>query len=578
MILSTPIRLPRIDTPSFRFAKVSEEDKKKLAAKLQRASLTAEERKLAIAARASLATFFREGWHVLEPTTPLVWNWHMDAICDHVQAMLEDWMAVQRARMKGLPEPEQRFKSFVVNIPPGTAKSRIVSVYTTAWMWLHWPSWRAIFTSGSENLVLRDSMYCRELIESSWYQSWFEPKWSMAADQNAKGFYKNTAGGFRLAATCGGKLTGDRADAFFVDDPNDAKEVLSDALRQSVNDWWDLKAGNRVNDMMSSLRIGIMQRLHERDWTGHVLPKLPDLYHMVLPMEYEISTSCKCPSCQEGRSPLGFRDPRTTPGELLMPDRFPKSVLESERLRLGTAGYAGQMQQRPAPAEGTILKARWWRFWVPKGFRTEPYPLRLDNGDIVYCPVIELPPWFDETIQSWDMAFKGAVTSDYVCGQVWARLAADAFLLDQVHDKLDFTATEAALLALSAKWPQATSKLVEDKANGPAIIASLKSRIPGLTPVEPDGDKIARAHAVTPVIESGNTYLPHPDIFPWVHGFIGESSAFPAGAYDDQVDTATQALRRLLVKEGGNTREALQEAQRVTAQLPRSPYGTSKVW
>ena len=143
------------------------------------------------------------------------------------------------------------------------------------------------------------------------------------------------------------------------------------------------------------------------------------------------------------------------------------------------------------------------------------------------------------------MAFKDTKASDYVVGQVWGRRVADKFLIDQVRDRMNFPLTLQAVLDLSARYPEAMTKLVEDKANGPAVIAALQGKIAGLIPVEPMGSKEARAAAASPQVESGNVYLPHPFLAPWVEGFIEEHAAFPRGGHDDQVDSTSQALNRL---------------------------------
>jgi predicted phage terminase large subunit-like protein len=158
--------------------------------------------------------------------------------------------------------------------------------------------------------------------------------------------------------------------------------------------------------------------------------------------------------------------------------------------------------------------------------------------------VVELPADLEELLQSWDMAFKDTKASAYVVGQVWARKKADRFLLDEVREKMNFPRTLKAVLDLTEEWPKARLKLIEDKANGPAIIQTLQGHISGLIAVEPDGSKEARCAAVSPEIESGNVYLPHPLLFPWVDGFIGECGVFPNGTYKDRVDTMSQALIR----------------------------------
>ena len=211
-------------------------------------------------AKKKLSWFVRESWPILEPTTRLVWNWHMEAVCDHIQAMLEGWIKSQRT---GVPYD---VRNLMVTVPPGSAKSRILSVCAVAWMWGHFPSWRVICFSSNPRVSIRDSMFCREIIESNWYKSVFKPDWKMAEDQNAKGNYRNTAGGSRVAIGVGAKLLGERGDALFVDDPHGSyADVQSDLIRVGTVDWWDQIACNRLNDMRLGLRVGIMQRLHEDD-------------------------------------------------------------------------------------------------------------------------------------------------------------------------------------------------------------------------------------------------------------------------------------------------------------------------
>lgn len=297
----------------------------------------------------SLAEFFRRAWPTLEPTTPLQDNWHLDTFGDHLQAAYEGW-----ERKKADASYVQLIQNLLINVPPGTAKSRFVCVGFPAWVWLRCPSFRFTFLSGNPRVAMRDSEYTRDLIKSEWYQETFQPKWQIRDDQDAKTKFGNTAGGFRQAFGFGSRIVGDRSDALVWDDPHDAEEVVSDVMRQAVLDRWDHAIGNRVNDLRASLRIGIMQRLHEEDLSGHVLEQ-GGWCHVNLPMEYETQKSCGCPDCQKGETPIGWRDPRATDGELLFEERFPPDVLESEKRRLGASGYAGQMQQRPAPPGGTMF-------------------------------------------------------------------------------------------------------------------------------------------------------------------------------------------------------------------------------
>lgn len=474
------------------------------------------------AARAteSLAEFIRRGWPVLEPGTPLVWNWHLDAICLHLEAASDG-----------------RIRRLLVNVPPGHMKSLIVSVFWPAWRWLREPGWRGLFSSYAMELAIRDSVRCRDLVRSDWYRETFRPEWELKGDQNVKSYFENSRRGFRFSMSVGGRATGFRGDTVVCDDPLNAKEQHSEAARKECLVWWDRVMSSRLNDQRTGTRVIIMQRLHEGDLAGHVLAR-GGYEHLCLPTEWEPERKDASRDGIPGVTGIGWRDPRREPGELLFPALFPAAVVEEAKRDLGARDFAGQHQQRPAPAGGALFQRHWWRFYTRR-------PERLE-----------------ETVQSWDMAFKDTDGSDFVVGQVWGRAGADKYLLDQVRARLDFPATVQAVLALSEKWPGARKKLVEDKANGPAVIAALKGKLAGLVPVLPEGGKEARAHAVSPEIEAGNVYLPAPEPDPetgyrppeWIGAFLEEAAAFPHGAHDDQVDAMTQALNRLA---GGRSRKVV---------------------
>ena len=596
--------------------------------------------------------------------------------------------------MASLPDPPQRIQNLVVNIPPGTSKSRITSVYFPAWVWLWWPSFRWNFVSANPRVSLRDAVYCRDLLRSEWYQRTFRPTWGFAKDQDAKTTFKNTEGGFRQAFGAGSKITGDRGDALVLDDPNDIADITSEAERLGVNEWWDSAAANRINDLHTSLRIGIQQRVHEEDWSGHVLPT-GEWHHLIIQQEYEEDTGCKCRSCIQKAKPLGVMtptDPRSKPGELLDARRASRRILRAERDRLGEVMYAAQHQQRPSPQGGAIFKEWWWRYWTPspekmmgvyslvedgallpkdqlpltltsaepapepiqvthpldsppekdgtqvpeisgaegtsfpgespededstssftqhtstftgKGdislleggtglYASRTNPLthdRLQTSRLVPSPfpqiiskrvgevkelqdaqvenvVVELPCHFDEINQSWDISLRDLRQSDFIAGHVYGRRGADIFLLDMWHGRGDIIKAINAVREVTERWPQSSAKLIESKANGPAVIDMLRSEIPGLIPINPEGDKLGRARAVTPIVEAGNVYLPHPSMpgYRWVKKFRGELEGYPNLKHDDNVDSFTQQLKRwfdktrIRIVSGGATVSSLPE-------------------
>lgn len=485
--------------------------------------------------RKSFAEFFRQSWPVLEPGVPLADNWHIDAICNHLQWMFEDWLAARNYYASHTDEENaaysatdaQRAQELVINVPPGTAKSRIVSVMFPAWAWLHEPSYRMLCLSANPTVASRDSVYCRELIDSEWYQDTFQPGWRWASDENTKTKYRNTCGGERTARGMSAKVTGNRADIILIDDPNDAKEIHSETTRDNVNIALDQAIGNRLNDLRCSVRLLIMQRLHEVDASGHVLSQ--GWHHLCLPMEYDPDRACS--------TAFGWSDPRTEKGELLHPARFPRNVLDKEQTRLGSFGYAGQMQQRPSPAGGEIFQRKWWGWYRLDKAPDRPRPLGVPSR--VEQPAIEAPK-FEWIYVSIDAAFKGAIHSDRVSMIVVGGRQADRFVLEDRTRVRTFTQTCAAIRQLREDYPRAGKFLIEDKANGTAIVDTLGGEIPGMVPINPEGGKESRAWACSPQIESGNVYLL--DGAAWANEWLDEFDVFPNGRNDDRVDALTQLL------------------------------------
>lgn len=481
-------------------------------------------------ARRSLADFVKQAWPIVEPGTELVWNWHLNVLCDALERQIRG---------------EEDYRLLLIMQPPGTMKSLIVSVFAPAWEWLEHAQRRKQFFSNDDDLAIRDSRKMREIITSEWYEQLKaycaaqrgEKPWKLAGDQNEKVNFENTARGFRQCRSIGSRVTGKRGDDITIDDPIDAKEVVNgsvDQVRkrlQEVANVIEKVLPSRVNDLRNARWTIIMQRLHPDDTAGRAL--LEGGFKVInLQMEFEPSNPLNHPD-----------DPRTEPGELMFAEKFPRDAVDKLKAKLGR-DYSAQYQQNPLPGDGGPLKRWYWNFWIPAGIANPPAPVRtiMPDGSIHEHKQMTLPPKLGAHKQSWDMAFKDTKDSAYVVGEVWAELGADSFLLDQVRDKMDFTKTIDAVRALTKTWPQAIEKLVEDKANGPAVMSTLKREIPGLVEIEPQGGKEARANAASPVCRSGNVWLPHPALCSWVAAFIDECEAFPAGAYADQVDAMTQYL------------------------------------
>ncbi len=474
--------------------------------------------------RYGLRAFVTAAWHVIEPSTPFIGNWHLDVMAEHLEA-------VYRCELNDL----------LINMPPRHMKSIEVAVMFPAWVWTFDPSLKWLFSSYAQSLSIRDSVKCRRLIESPWYRDRWGHVFSLTSDQNQKIKFENDKMGYRMATSVGGSNTGEGGDIIVVDDPHNVEERESDVMREGAIDWWSNVMSTRTNDPKKRRRIVVMQRVHEMDLSGHLLEQ-GGWHHLNLPAEYE-GGKCIVTGCVFHWD----KDPRKEEGEPLWPDRFGKAEIKQLKKDLKEYGAAAQLQQRPAPAEGGILKRHWWRYWCHPGQEDSLPPVRVKqpDGTIKEIKPVPLPYVFDKEVQSWDMAFKDLTESSYVVGQQWGKLGPDSFLKDQVREQMDFTQTLEAVRAFNRTHKRPSEKVVEDKANGPAIVSVLRKEIAGMMPHGVHGDKQARAAAYAHLPAAGNCYLPHPVIAPWVQKFIDECATFPNSEFDDQVDTWSQAMDKL---------------------------------
>ena len=320
-----------------------------------------------------------------------------------------------------------------------------------------------------------------------------------------------------------------------IDDPfKNRQEANSVATRNGVWDWYISTFRTRLAPGGSILIT--VTRWHEDDLCGRLLELAK---HESRSDQW---TVLSLPAISE--DPIAEYDRRKETGKALWPTWFSEEELEKTRIGLGSYEWSSLYQQRPAPLQGGIFKKHYWRYWKPKGSNLLPVPVKTPEGDIIQIEAVDLPDEFDAMLQSWDCSFKDEDTSDFVAGQVWGKKKANKYLLDYQMERLDIVGTMAAIEYMTVKWPKAIAKLVEDKANGTAVIQMLRRKVTGLIPVEPHGGKVVRANAVAPEVESGNVFLPHPSLYTWVDGFRNNCAAFPNVAHDDDVDSFTQSLIR----------------------------------
>lgn len=464
---------------------------------LSSADLEAVERELC---RRSLAHFAQRAWHVLEPAAPLKWGWALDAICQHLEAVTDG-----------------KVTRLLMNVPPGSMKSLLTGVIWPAWEWgpRGMPEMRFIGTAHEETLAIRDSRKCRDLIKSEWYQKLWPLE--LSRDLDGKREFGNVHKGSRQARAFT-SMTGVRGDRIILDDPISADNANSEAKLEAARIAFTETLPTRVNSDKSAIVV-IMQRLHEKDVSGVIKEMGLPYVHLYIPMRYEAGHRCQ--------TEIGYSDPRNEDGELMFPERFGEAQVAELEKTLGSYGAAGQLQQRPAPRGGGIIKEQWFKYYT-------------------HLPKIEF-----RTIHA-DTAQKAKEENDWSVFQCWGRsVTGEAVLIDQIRGKW-----EAPELVVQARafWfkhlsmqnmGQLRAMMVEDKASGTGLIQTIRREGIPVTPVQRNIDKISRGHDAAPFIESGNVLLPIDA--PWLSDLLAEASAFPGGAHDDQLDPMFDAIKTVQI-------------------------------
>lgn len=417
----------------------------------------------------------------------------------------------------------------IVTMPPRHSKSVHVSEHLPAWFLGRFPDRRVMQVSHTAELAFTFSRRVRNKILDP---RWPFPRVTVAGDKSAVKAWdiSGRLGGY-LAVGVGGSPAGHGANLIVIDDPIGSIAVAeSEASREALWEWYQGTIRDRLEPGGSM--VVTSTRWHEEDLTGHLLSEMRSggeiWHHLHLPaLRASFRPSSQDPFAPSGKGgpASGSQNPRTyedpTKLEALWPERWPVSSLLQVKKAVGSRVWEARFQGRPSPMEGGLLQRSWWHF-----YRSPPARL---SGHLI----------------SADMSFRETKEGSFVVLQVWACLGADRYLLDQSRFRADFPAALAAFRAFCKKWPQARTKLVENKANGPAIVASLRHEVSGINEVNPVGGKLARASAISAQVESGNVYLPDPEFHPWVYDFIEECASFPHGSHDDQVDAMSQALARL---------------------------------
>ena len=456
-------------------------------------------------------SFVKYLWTTIEPETTFVDGWHIYLKAKHFEAVKDFTIS-----------------KLIVNEPPRHMKSTVGTVLFPAWVWGHYPHRSFIYGSHNQQLSTRDSIKCRQVIESEAYQEVFEPDWKLAGDQNQKTVFTNTRGGTRLAVGVGTGIVGFGGDYLGVDDPIDALQVHSEDVRRNAIDWIDYFFGTRINNPNANAKFLIMQRLHDNDPSGYLMRKDETFQRLILPAEYDPDAKIK------SKTSLPYKDPRTKRGELLWPEQWGQTAIDEARIRLGDDASA-QLNQNPQSPGGGFFPPEYWKYY-----------------DVSPSPILELVLFIDA-------AQKPGVSNDYSVFALWARTSTGYYLMDLMREKTDGPLLEELTVQFYNKW-KPDEVVIEDASAGSSLIQYLlaQTSIPVL-PFKPRFKKEVRAAAAKPTIKAGKCFLPKRPIYGTEDGkevnlvevFVREHEKFLKAEHDDTVDTTSMLVKHFSTRQQG---------------------------
>ncbi len=456
--------------------------------------------------RNSFSLFVQEAWHVIEPATPLIWNWHVEAMAIHLQA-------VSLGHIKRL----------LVNIQPGMAKSTIFSVMWPAWCWMQddSASIRWLCASHSMDNAIRDNKNCRDLIQSTWYQARWGHLFEMKGDQNVKSYFENDHRGYRMAVAVRGSGTGKRATRLLIDDPNNAMAGQADI--EAVITWFGRTWVPRLNDQQNGAMVVVGQRMGSNDLSSHIL-ELGGWELLVIPTEYAPGRKC--------HTKIGWEDPRKEEGELLAPEQFPRESVEKVKRSVGVMVYEAQYQQNPQGASGKPYMPEYQRYFTIDHL-TQSYLLETPRGRVV-VPIADC--WNFCVI---DPAISLKQTADFFVMAAYAVTPyKDTLLLDVFRGHYTHPEQKEHLVLYHLKFGFMLVA-VESVAYQAALIQSALIEGVPCVAFNVHQDKLLRSGTASIWDRAGKSYTLKDA--PWLFEYQTEIFAFPHGAKDDQADTKSMS-------------------------------------
>lgn len=444
--------------------------------------------------RDSFRDFFRFFWGHVCPEN-LVDNWHLDFLCDELQKV-----------GRRILDRQPKAYDLVINVPPNSSKSTLVTQLFPCWLWANDPTLKIISGSYAQDLSLAHATRSRDVIRSENYRRLF--KVDLRQDLDAKGRYANTAGGERLSVSVGSRLTGFHAHVLIIDDPINPSQAYSEAQRATALDWMRRVLPSRKVDEAVTPLILVMQRVHDEDPTSMLLEQ-GGVRHICLPShsdDFPVVPASLADNYIDG---------------LLDPVRKSRAVLEERRRQLGSADFAAQYGQQPAPETGNIIKKDWFG-------RYDPEMPRLQHAQVDFVV---------------DPAYTSNQANDPTAVIAYAILGADLYIKEVAQAWLEFPELCRFLQDFTRRngYGSRSRIYVEPKASGKSIVQSMRSttRLNIMEAPLPQGDKVSRVHGITAALEAGRCLLPKGA--PWLEAFIHECAVFPRGR-DDQVDCLVMSM------------------------------------
>lgn len=422
----------------------------------------------------------------------------------------------------------QRDQRIMICMPPRHGKSELVSRRFPAYFLGRNPHGRVIACSYSAGLATTFNRDVQRIMSSPEYLEVFPdsliPNTDVAKLNPDNNKYKRQTSffelvdkqGFLLSAGVGGPITGQGADLLLIDDPvKNEEEAMSETIRDNIYGWFNSTAYTRLEGGANIVLC--LTRWHKQDLAGKLLEEME--------LGGEKWEVINFPAIRVNEN--NYNDPRLI-GEPLWQEKYDKPRLEIIRSQVGSRVWSSLYQQNPVIEGGNIIKEEWFQYY-------QTLPFDINNWREAYL------------VASWDLSFKKTGKS-YVVGVIIAKHKAQFYLIDMWRRKADVVETQHAIQKMDEKYPSCKTTLIENKANGPAIISLLKEKVSNIVEVNPTTSKDERLHSVAPIFEAGNFLLPANS--PISKLVVEELCAFPNSDNDDIVDAISQGVNRFMEMRG----------------------------